>query len=94
MGMSWFRGVLWPRRPLWKGKGKAKRKVYRYVVVGMLVSEKPLPDLPSNNLWLEGFGGALWDAMAALPKQKNRFGGTADSVLTNLDNPEYLKSHQ
>lgn len=46
-----FRGVVWPREAQDDLQGKP---VYRYVIVGMLVTDKPIEGLHSNETVLDG----------------------------------------
>lgn len=42
-----FKGVVWPHGS--KAQGKGKPPVYRYVVVGILVTDTPIPSLEGPN---------------------------------------------
>lgn len=84
-----FRGVIWPREVLADSQGKS---VHRYVIVGMLVTEKPIEGLAPNETVIDsmvsffgdetGIGPALSKAQkfeAAFPL------GDASNVLLSLN---------
>ena len=84
-----FRGVVWPRPEVLDNNGKP---AYRYVVVGMLVTDTPIEGLHPNETVLDGvveryvsemgFAGAIQRApkfQAATPL------GDATSVLLRLE---------
>lgn len=78
--ISHFRGIVYP---------KPQGKLYRYLVAGLLVSDKPIPEFEGRNeILLDGFDGGLSDILPAIREGKLREGvrlGTVDSVLTNLN---------
>lgn len=71
-----FRGVVWPREPQ---DGK-----YRYVVVGMLVTDKPIPELEANQIVLDGHAAGMAEAVGAIMQKPSDFRGDANSVLHSL----------
>lgn len=72
-----FRGVIWER----KRDGK-----YCYTVVGLLVSDQPIPELEGNETTLDGRAWGLSDVMAGIPKIDlgNHKLGDASDVLGSL----------
>lgn len=80
-----------------KAAGGSPPGMYRYVIVGLLVSDKPLdPDFGTSdntdfggmNRVAESVGYAaeqVWDAIAFLPKRESKIqGGSADQNLIRL----------
>lgn len=79
MRLEHFRGVVWPHKVL-QEDGKTN---YRYVIVGMLVTDQPL-DVPENESVIDGFAG-IADAIETAQKRKpNICVGDATDVLLNL----------
>lgn len=77
---EFFRGIIWPRTD------KTKPNIYRYVVVGMLVSDKPITEFSGSQYILNGNAFGLSDTLAGIKAVKTDVGlGTADNVLTNLE---------
>lgn len=84
-----FRGVVWPREPMDSRDGKP---VYRYVVVGMLVTDQPIEGLAPNETVIDGtvprydemmgMTGMLSRAPKFTPRQPL---GTADDILCSLN---------
>lgn len=77
-----FRGVVWPR-------GRHESGAYRYVVVGLLVTDEPIPgqDLQRFGVrtMVDGPAPGLADALAAMPQREaTAIVGTADDVLLGL----------
>lgn len=83
-----FRGVVWPRE---QGLDENDEPIYRYVVVGMLVTNSPIEGLDPNETVIDGvmpryvremgMAGALEKA----PKFKPAMSiGDANSVLLSL----------
>lgn len=84
---SHFRGVVWPRKPQEGPSGK----VYRYTVVGLLVTNEPIPELDGftdgiSQTALAGRAPGLAEALADIPHGEvaHRL-GDATSVLVSLD---------
>jgi hypothetical protein len=76
---SWFRGVVWPR-PL------EHQRVYRYAIIGMLITDKPLSNLDGNEFVLDGPVFALRDEVNNLQQKSPAITiGDANMVLTSLD---------
>ena len=80
---EYFRGVLWPREPTKDGD----KVNYRYVVVGMLVTDKPI-DLPEeflNEAVLDG-SVKMAEAIEEMSKRHTKLPlGDASDVLVSLD---------
>lgn len=86
-----LRAVVWPREP----KDGPEGLNYRYVLVGMLVTDKPLQGIEgardSNGLSETVLDSTAWGLSAVLegmPKLENASGfmwGTADSFLASLE---------
>lgn len=77
--LDWFRGVVWPHRP--------KDKLYRYVIVGMLVTEKPIEEFEGKNQIL--FDGRSCELRDSLVYTKHKVSniplGDASQVLVSLN---------
>jgi len=76
-----FRGVIWPRPPM---EGPAGT-VYRYPIVGMIVSSEPIEGFEGNEVAIDGdcdIAGTLI-GQAKHTHLRHR-AGTADIVLTSL----------
>lgn len=76
-----FRGVIWPR--------PEKDSCYRYVVVGMLVTDTPIENFSGNDtICLDGKSFQLMEALSAV-EQTNPgvfpVRGDANSVLLRLN---------
>ena len=79
-----FRGTVWPRQendePTKKHKG-----LYRYCVVGMIVTDKPLEGLSANQTVLDGHAAGMAEALETIQqKEANLQVGDATDVLLNL----------
>lgn len=72
-----FRGVIWERTH----HGK-----YCYTVVGVLISDQPIPELSGNETTLDGRAWGLSDVMASIPKIDlgNHKLGDASDVICSL----------
>jgi hypothetical protein len=87
---QWFRGVVWPRqgvsgvKPITGGDGAP---VYRYAIVGLLCTDKPIKDVEGHNeVILNGHPAGIAEALEAITRGVAVFRlGDASSVLTNLD---------
>lgn len=81
--MQHFRGVIWPR----DAKDNKGQKLYRYAVIGLLVTDEPLEDIEGRNeIVVDGQSGAMAESLVGLRKVKKNYNlGTADCVLTSLD---------
>jgi hypothetical protein len=78
-----FRGVLWPRQLPSEGP----KENYRYVICGVLVTDKPLnlPEEFANESIIDGFA-AIADGIEAVNKRAPKIPtGDALSVLHSLD---------
>lgn len=78
-----FRGVVWGRGPQDNNGGK----VYRYVIVGMVVTSEPLENLEGKNeVVLDGHAAGIADAINTIVQRKPSFRlGDANSILLNLE---------
>lgn len=81
MDRNHFKGVVWPRPPT------DKNPHHRYVVIGMLITEKPIPELEGvNEAVLDGFFPGIEDALGVIPKREpNLPTGDASNVMCSLD---------
>lgn len=84
-----FRGVVWPHGEQPDAQGKP---TYRYVLVGMLVTDEPIPGLDPNETVIDGtmrrYVGELGmaGAIGKLPKFKaSQALGDATNVLLSLE---------
>ncbi len=80
-----LRAVIWPRgKQLQSGN---KPEVYRYVVIGLLVTDEPIEGIEGKNeIVLDGRSWGLCDVLKSLPQKKSRIKlGDANMVLTSLD---------
>lgn len=75
--------VVWPRPPQAGPEGP----VYRYVVVGMVVSDQPIPEFEGRNeILLDGpSNGVLTSLSAVMEKTISHRVGDANSILTRLE---------
>jgi len=79
MNKEHFKGVIWPRQNV-----DTPCDIYRYVIIGMLVTDVPL-DLPNDQIILDGYGAGMGEVIEAI-KQSNqtiRF-SDATNVLLRL----------
>ncbi len=79
-----LRAVVWPRKP---AKEKGKPTNYRYAIVGMLVTDKPIEGLEGENeILLDGASFGLTDALVSMEKKVNAGQpfGDATGVLLSL----------
>jgi hypothetical protein len=78
--LSHFRGVVWPRK-------NDNKKTYRYVVIGMVVTNEPLENLEGKNeIVLDGHAGGIAEAINTIVQKKAAFRiGDANDVLTRLE---------
>jgi len=83
-----FRGVIWPRG---EAKQKDLPKVYRYMVIGLLVTDEPIEGIEGKNeIVVDGpknpLSAAMSDVLQGLKQKKPAFKlGDANQVLTNLE---------
>lgn len=74
-----FRGVVFP---------KPEGKLYRYMVMGLLVSHKPIPEFEGKNeVLLDGYDAGLSDTLPSIRQGKLKEGvilGDSNMVLTSL----------
>lgn len=72
-----FRGVVWPHND--------KKGIYRYVVIGMVVTDKPLERLSGNQIVLDGHSAGMAEALQAIQQKEAKIKvGDATDVLLNL----------
>ena len=86
-----FRGVIWPKGnqegEVRSEKGKKSTKtVYRYVVVGMIVTDEPVKQFEGKNeIFLDGPDVALIQPFTRVKSRKMKFKpGDASGVLLSL----------
>ena len=72
-----FRGVVWP---------KQKNGLYRYVGVGMLVSETPIEGLSEDQIVLDGYAAGMKSVLEAIQQKPSSFRGDANQALLQLEN--------
>lgn len=81
---EYFRGVIWPRQPI---KEYVKEN-YRYTIVGILITDKPIENFDGNEFLLdgnvEGFGIAR--SLSQIDQKQPAFRiGDANGILLTLD---------
>lgn len=94
-----LRCVVWPRKPI-KSKGSPTGKVYRYTVVGMLVSDTPIDSIEGKNEVIldgGGYGLRLGDTIGSIVQKKPKFKlGDATEALLALgdvvEEEDFIKS--
>ena len=86
-----FKGIIWPREQqegeVRVGKrGKAIKTIYRYVVVGMIVTDEPVTQFEGKNeIFLDGPDLALIQPFTRIKSRKMKFKpGDASGVLLSL----------
>lgn len=77
-----FKGVVWPKESLPNTSGT----VYRYVVVGMIVTDQPIPEFNGKNeVFLDGTSFDVGSSLACVMSRKPKFElGDASDVLLSL----------
>lgn len=80
---EYFRGVLWPRQKTTQGD----KTNYRYIIVGMLVTDKPLNlDEFINETVIDGEVFGLTNVIEGAKKREPKITiGDATDVLLNLE---------
>jgi hypothetical protein len=81
---EYFRGVIWPRKPT---KNQTTSN-YRYIIVGMVVTDKPIEEFNGNEFLLDGpvHGFGITNSLKGVEQKQPAFKiGTADQVLLMLD---------
>ena len=81
-----FRGVIWPKQ---KTNEVPKDGLYRYVVVGMLVTDKPMGSFDVNEVVVDGNTYGLVDILECVHKldertRQNLWFSDANDVLVRL----------
>lgn len=78
-----FRGVVWLREPMNGPVGK----IYRYPIVGMIVSDHPIEAFEGKNeIVLDGSVPGISESFALTTQKKPSYPlGTADNVLCSLE---------
>jgi hypothetical protein len=72
-----FRGVIWPHND--------KEDIYRYVVIGMLVTNKEIKELSGNQIVLDGSSIGLSECLTNIQQKEAKIiVGDATDVLLNL----------
>lgn len=79
---EYFRGVIWPKDPVVEND----KTNYRYLIVGLLVTDKPIPEFEgANEICLDGNAYGLSDSLPMIRKTTANYKlGDASSVLTSL----------
>jgi len=76
-----LRAVVWPREP--------RNGIYRYVIVGMLVTDRPIEGLEGfNETILDDRAAGMSAVLAGMPKRENDRGwpiGDASEFLVSLE---------
>ncbi len=75
-----LRAVVWPKGPLTKGS----KTNYRYVVIGMLVTDRPLEGFEGQNEVVLDSATSIAEALTAMPRKRNVgpvFGDAVDVLL-------------
>jgi hypothetical protein len=90
-GLSHFRGVVWPRQGVAGAEprtGPNGHKLYRYAVVGLVVTDQPLENLEGKGaVLLDGHGAGMAEAIDTAQQKRPAFLiGDANDVLLVLDN--------
>ena len=86
-----FKGILWPRSPIAAkvrtGKKNTTQLVHRYVVIGMLVTDKSILQFEGKNeLVLDGPLSGLARVLTGIKTRKPKFRtGDATCVLLSLN---------
>ena len=81
MDREYFKGVVWPRND---------GPLHRYVIVGMLVSEKPIPEFEGKNeILIDGPSFGASDLLLSIRHRESNFGGDAVNVLLSLKEMNY-----
>jgi len=76
-----IKAIVWPRSPQKGPEGP----VYRYVVVGMVVSDQPIPEFEGRNqILLDGSTRVLLE-LSTVQSRTSTFRGDACDVLTDLE---------
>jgi hypothetical protein len=75
-----FKGMIWPR-------GKHKSGVYRYAIVGMIVTDEPIKEFEGKNeLFADSPSFTLADSLANLRTREPAYNaGDATNVMLSLD---------
>jgi len=74
-----FKGVVWPRQNL-----DTPCDVYKYVIIGMLVTDKPLP-LADNQVILDGYGAGMAEVIQSIRQSDQSINfSDATNVLLRL----------
>jgi hypothetical protein len=82
------KAVIWPRGPMdGKVKRKGKQPIYRYTVIGLIVTDEPIPEFEGKNeILLDGPVNELVEPLTKIKSRKPKIKvGDATSVLLELD---------
>jgi hypothetical protein len=84
MRQEYLRAVVWPRHPAQSETGKP---LYRYAIVGILVSDTPIKDIEGQNeVVVDGYAAGISNSLEVMHKRKaNLPTGDAASVMCSLD---------
>ena len=79
-----LKAVIWPRDNRADAHGQ-QAGLHRYVIVGMLVTSEPLPNLDGNEHLIDGAVFGLGDLLSLAPQRAPKLRiGDSTSVLTSL----------
>ena len=80
-----FKGIIWPRGEF--VNDTITKPVYRYVIVGMIVTDEPIEKFEGKNeILLDGPVNELVEPIITIKSRKLKFKpGDASSVLLNLN---------
>lgn len=84
---QFIKGICWPRgKTTAKEEGSDKEtECFRYVIVSMIITDKPLDGLEGNEFVLEGEAYGIAESLEKISKRKpNRIVGEASEVLLSL----------
>ena len=82
MKKEYLKAVVWPRVGEDRATGK---KIYKYVITGILVTDEPIPSLSGNEFLLDGYVFGIADLVNFCPtREPNLKVGDATDVLLNL----------
>jgi hypothetical protein len=78
-----LRSIIWPRQPL---DGKGGVKLYRYTIVGILITDQPIDGLEGKTeVLLDGSSEGMANILASVKTKKVPFVmGDASNVLLSL----------
>ena len=78
-----LKAIIWPRK-ISQSNGKT---VYQYTIVGQLITDRPIVELPGYQALLDGSSYGLADVLAnTYQREPQQMVGDATDVLLNLGN--------